>query len=348
MQKITSFFLFCSGADPELLDQCPTDRSKYVGIGATIFFTGLFAALAAAYALFTVFNNYLVASILGMLWGLMIFNLDRYIVSSMRKESKFGREFLTATPRIILAIVISIVIAKPLELKIFEKEIEPELVVMEQQTYTRQEDETKLRFEPTRQQIRQDIDRLKAEIQLKSKQRDDLVKIAQEEADGTGGSKKKNLGPIYKLKKADAEKAETELQNLIQINSQRINLLESQLAQYENEMNLELNALARSKIDGPAARLEALNRLTQQSTAMWWANAFIILLFIILESAPILVKLMSRSGPYDSLLHSSEHKFICQEVESVAVLSSETRQRSSSLGETEQRYVNRKLDAELQ
>ncbi len=32
-------------------------------------------------------------------------------------------EFLQATPRIILAIIIAIVISKPLEIKIFEKEI---------------------------------------------------------------------------------------------------------------------------------------------------------------------------------------------------------------------------------
>src|SRR6187402_2901444 len=137
MQKITSFFWLCSGANRTLLEKCPTEASKYAGIGATIFFTGLFAALAGGYALYTVFDNAWIASGFGLLWGFMIFNLDRYIVSSMRKESKPAREWLLASPRIILAIIISLVIAKPLELKIFEKEIEPELVVMEQQAYAK-------------------------------------------------------------------------------------------------------------------------------------------------------------------------------------------------------------------
>src|SRR5688572_16203399 len=147
MQKVTSLFLQASGADLKILEQCPSEKSKYTGIGATIFFTGLFAAMAAAYALFTVFDSYWISIGLGILWGLMIFNLDRYIVSSMRKEARFSREFLTAFPRIVLALVISLVIAKPLELKIFAKEIEPELVVMEQQTYAKQEAESKSRFE---------------------------------------------------------------------------------------------------------------------------------------------------------------------------------------------------------
>ena len=51
------FFWHCSGADMELLKKCPTESSKYVGIGATIFFTGLFAALSGAYALYTVFDS---------------------------------------------------------------------------------------------------------------------------------------------------------------------------------------------------------------------------------------------------------------------------------------------------
>jgi hypothetical protein len=167
MQKLTSLFLLASGADLKLLEQCPSEKSKYAGIGATIFFTGLFAAMAAAYALFTVFDSYWIAVTLGLLWGMMIFNLDRYIVSSMRKDARPSRELLTALPRIILAVVISIVIARPLELKIFAKEIGPELVVMEQQAYARQDAEIKARYESSLIQLRQDIQNLKSEIQVK-------------------------------------------------------------------------------------------------------------------------------------------------------------------------------------
>lgn len=52
-----------------------------------------------------------------------IINLYRFIVSTIRKRDRFSSEFLQATPRIILAIIIAIVISKPLEIKIFEKEI---------------------------------------------------------------------------------------------------------------------------------------------------------------------------------------------------------------------------------
>jgi hypothetical protein len=347
MKRISSFLLFASGADLQLLEQCPSEKNKYIGIGGTLFFTGLFAAMAAAYALFTVFDNYYIAAILGIVWGVMIFNLDRFIVSSMRKDERPGRELFTAMPRIVMAIIISIVIANPLELKIFSKEIEPELVVMEQKVYENQEALARARFEPRIEQLRQEIQRLKQEIADKSLQRNELVRIAQQEADGTGGSKIKNLGPIYKIKKEDADKAEYELDELTKKNNLRISELESQVSKVESEMQNTTEALVHSKLDGPAARMEALNRLTEQSTAMWWAHAFILLLFLMVESAPILVKLISRKGPYDSLLHIAEHNYRCKEVEAIAVATTETKKRATALTETEQNYVAKNLDAEL-
>jgi hypothetical protein len=269
MTKISNFFLWASGSDLTILEQCPGEKSKYAGIGATIFFTGLFAAAAAAYALFTIFDNYWIAIGLGILWGLMIFNLDRYIVSSMRKEGRVSRELFTALPRIALALIISLVIAKPLELKIFEKEIEPELVVMEQQVYAGQESETRLRFEPVVTQLRSSIQQLKQEIITKAGHRDALALAAQQEADGTGGSRVKNLGPIYKVKKADADKAEVELRHLTETNRARILTLENQLNEAETEMKQEVDGLAKSKMNGLAARMEALSRLTEKSDAVW-------------------------------------------------------------------------------
>ena len=347
MKKITDFLLFASGADMQLLEQCPSEKSKYVGIGGTVFFTGLLAAIAAAYALFTVFDNYFISIALGLIWGLMIFNLDRFIVSSMRKEEKLWRELLTALPRILLAVIISIVIANPIELKIFAKEIEPELVVMEQQVYSSQEAEVKTRYEPTINQLRQDIQKLKQELIDKTNQRNELVLIAQQEADGTGGSKIKNLGPIYKLKKADAERVEAELIELTKTNNSKLALLENQLKDSEANRSEAIRALVHSKIDGPAARMEALDRLTDESSAMMLAHIFIIILFLMIESTPILVKLLSKKGPYDSLLHSVEHEFTSKEVESVAVANAEAKKRTAVLGSTEQNYVVRKLDAEL-
>lgn len=330
-----------------MLEKCPTEASKYAGIGATIFFTGLFAALAGGYALYTVFDSAWIASGFGLLWGFMIFNLDRYIVSSMRKESKPGREWLLASPRIILAIIISLVIAKPLELKIFEKEIEPELVVMEQQAYAKQEGQLKLRYIPVLDSLKGEVTALKSEIIAKTLKRDELQKLAQEEADGTGGSKRRNLGPIYKIKKADADKAELELRQFSAQNERRIALLEESISSNDSLMTAELLALDKKKLNGPAARMEALDRLAEQSSAIQWATWFILLLFIAIETAPVFVKLISSKGPYDNLLKMEEHKFTSQEIEELGKTNAQTKERTASLAQHERTFIIDRLDAEL-
>ena len=118
------FFWMCSGADTDILNNSSkAEQKKYAGIGATVFFTAVMATIAASYALFTVFDNAYSSIFFGLIWGLLIFNLDRFIVSTIKKNDNKWKEIWQATPRIILAVIIAIVIAKPLELKIFEKEI---------------------------------------------------------------------------------------------------------------------------------------------------------------------------------------------------------------------------------
>ena len=347
MKRVSDFFILCSGVNTSLLERCPTERSKYAGLGATIFFTGLFAFASAAYALYTVFNNYFAAIGLGLLWGLMIFNLDRYIVSSMRKEGRFLRELSAAIPRIIIAIIISVVIAKPLELRIFEKEINPELEVMEQKAYAMQEQEVRNRYVTQATELRGQKEQLMREIVEKSGQRDELVRIAQEEADGTGGSKRRNLGPIYKVKKADADKAEAELQQLMATNLAAMQGIDQKINYNDSLMRSSLLALRFQKRDGPAARMEALNTLKSQSLPIWWASIFIMLLVMAVETAPVFVKLISGKGPYDNLLKMEEFRFTAEETESLARSSAAVRKEMGQFPQEESEFVQKRLDEAL-
>jgi len=347
MKRITEFFWICSGADRGLLRRCSTESSRYAGIGATILFTGVFASLASAYALYTIFDSVWIAGMLGVLWGGLVFNLDRYIVSSMRKEGKPRREFMQALPRLVLAVIISIVIAKPLELKIFEKEIEPELVLMEQQKFAEQEENVRARYLPLQDSLKQEILALKAEIARQADKRDALVRIAQEEADGTGGSKQRNLGPIYKVKKANADSAQIALVKTEVLNGSRIRLLESMVTSNDSLITFGIGALVRGRMNGPSGRMEALARLTAESSAMAWAHWFIMLLFIAIETAPVFVKLISAKGPYDNLLAVEEHSFYIVEVEEIGRANAAAKGRTVDLESHERDFISSRLDAKI-
>ncbi|ASZ14425.1 DUF4407 domain-containing protein [Chitinophaga pendula] len=309
MQRIRQFFLFCSGAHVALLKRAPAETNKYAGIGATIFFTGLLAAISAGYALWTVFGEVWAALLFGAVWGLMIFNLDRYIVSSLKKRDRFWDEFKLAIPRLALALVIAIVISRPLELRIFDKEIQAELVTMEQQVFKKQEDKVKERYQVRMDELHKEIAQLNAATLQQAARRDTLLLLAQQEADGTGGSRIRNLGPIYKAKKADADQAAASVEQLAAINNSLINGKRAALQSIDSTMKAEIRAMNRSRLDGLASRLDALGHLTASSEPIRWASWFIMLLFIAIETAPVFVKLISPRGPYDDLLEQHEHIF---------------------------------------
>jgi len=306
MTRLTSFFHFCAGADGSILKRTPTDQNKYAGIGATVFFTGVFAAVAGGYALHTVFDSMVLSIVFGALWGLMIFNLDRYIVMSIKKKDRIWKELSMALPRLVLAVLIAFVIAKPLELKLFESEIASELVLKEQVVYKEQEDVLKTRFTTDLDRLKTELAALYTEIDQQRIKRDELNLIAIQEADGTGGSGLRNLGPIYLAKKRDADNAQEELAALTATLNPSIDTKQEQISTMETNMASALSAMEKTKLNGFAARLDALGKLASKSSTIYWASIFITLLFIAIETAPLFVKLISERSPYDYRLDQHE------------------------------------------
>ena len=149
------------------------------------------------------------------------------------------------------------------------------------------------------------------------------------------------------IKKADADAAEKELVIFSAENQKRIVALEENITKSDSLMASQLNAMEKTKINGLAARMEALSRITSNSSAVTWAHWFIILLFIAIETAPVFVKLISSKGPYDNLLRIAEHGFIAQEIEETAQTNAQTKDRTSGLPQHEKNFVANSLDAEL-
>lgn len=331
MKTIRDFFWFCSGAHRSLLNRCPSDSEKYAGIGATVFFTGVFAALSAGYALYTVFDNTWIAAFFGLIWGAMIFNLDRYIVSSMVKKDKFWPEFKLLLPRLALAVLLALVISKPLELKIFEKEINRKLDIKKTEE-TIAAKEAIRKGQPEYNEVESKISALKQEVAEKKAFRDQKQQEYDFERFGTktpGTTGVAGIGTNAKKKEQQLNEAQedlkaTEARVLLQIaalESQILDFRKTGASEFENQKKTI------EAYDGLAARMDALSTLTAESQAMRYANLFLILLFIAIEIAPILVKFISSRGPYDELLeaHENELKLYKNERVTKSRLSSEAR-----------------------
>jgi hypothetical protein len=300
---LKQFFILCSGADKDLLEGCSEgEQTKYVGIGATVFFTAVMAFIASSYALFTVFDNVFPALLFGLVWSLLIFNLDRFIVSTIRKRDRFGSEFLQATPRIILAVIIAIVISKPLEIKIFEKEINTVLLKEKNAMTLSNKKEVATYFKSDLDKNKTEIDNLKSEIIQKEKEVNTLYETYITEAEGTAGTKKLGKGPVFKEKIAKHDLAKQELDTLQKTNLAKIAEMEKNTKTLQTDLDKKVSETQPiiDGFDGLMARINALDKLP------WLPSFFIMLLFLAIETSPIIAKLLSPKGEYDYKLEDLE------------------------------------------
>jgi len=297
------FFILCSGTDRDLIDTCSNgEQNKYAGIGATVFFTAVMAFIASSYALYTVFDNIYTSVFFGIVWGLLIFNLDRFIVSTIRKRDQFWSEFLQATPRIILAMIIAIVISKPLEIKIFEKEINTVLLKEKNEMAIANKNQVTNYFKGDVTKNQSEIDSLKSAIKQKEKEVANLYNSYITEAEGSAGTKKMGKGPIYKEKREAHDLALRQLDSLkansvktIADKETRAKTLQADLDKKVTETKPIIDGF-----DGLMARINALNKLP------WLPSFFIMLLFLAIETSPIIAKLLSPKGEYDFKLEDTE------------------------------------------
>lgn len=300
---LQSFFISCSGADREVLKSCSDgEKTKFIGIGGTVFFTAVMAFIASAYALFTVFDTIYIALGFALVWSLLIFNLDRFIVSTIRKRDSFWSEFVQATPRIILALIIAIVISKPLEIKIFEKEINTVLLKEKNAMMLTNKKEVANYFQTDLDKNKSQVDSLKAEILKKEKEVNSLYETYITEAEGTAGTKKLGKGPVFKEKIAKHDLAKAELDTLRKNNLVKIVEAETSTKTIQTDLDKKLTETQPiiDGFDGLMARINALNKLP------WLPSFFIMLLFLAIETSPIIAKLLAPKGEYDLKLEDLE------------------------------------------
>lgn len=109
-------------------------------------------------------------------------------------------------------------------------------------------------------------------------------------------------GPVYTEKREKHDATLAELQALKQTNSQKIAQIETQIT----TLNTEYAEVVKNSqpiidgFDGLMARINALGELP------WFPSFFIFLLFLAIETSPIIAKLLAPKGEYDLKLEDEE------------------------------------------
>lgn len=306
LSLLEKFLLWSSGANHRILaqEECLTERYKYAAIGMTVLLTSTIACFSGGYALFTAFSSLPASIIGGGFWGFTMFNLDRFfILSSKRKNNSSQLPFYTATAlRLFIAILLSFVVAKPLELKLFENEINREL--REEKVVENEKVELN--------KLEENIQRLKQEEEEKRTDWLEADKIANQEAEGTTGTGIIGKGNLYKEKKEKADILKQQFDKA----ERNVNQQQKAINELKQKINDILNDdLSKDEIKFGSFldRLVALDKLAKEDKTIWDINLFITILFIIIETSPMLVKILSGKGSYDILLEQQETQGIYQE-----------------------------------
>jgi serine/threonine protein kinase len=136
----TDFLLHVAGVDAGAVQTVP-DRVRYSSMGAVILLTAIAATASLTVALSLVFPHHGWATFLpvGILWGGIVFNFDRWIVSSLdygpllAEDAKRPRRWSGVSKtvhflvRFTMAALVGLVISEPIVLAIFGPEINQQL-----------------------------------------------------------------------------------------------------------------------------------------------------------------------------------------------------------------------------
>ncbi|MBL0330035.1 MAG: DUF4407 domain-containing protein [Bacteroidetes bacterium] len=422
-RKVETFFLWSSGADLSVLQQVPMEKNKFLGIGGTIIFTALMASFAGGYAFFTAFKesfqlsnsdgikveiilvkSYYLAVFFGIFWGALIFNLDRFIVSTFGvgdgKKTISRQELFEATPRLIMAIILGFVISTPLELKLFEKEIKVEVenmirnerdkldgkeapllkIISDKKTEIKQlkQDQnsliTKVESIPNAQTIEDKqialindeinrLDQLISSNNVSYTKYNTLFENATDEAEkgqykkirdkfSNGSNLKKKSELLTQISSLNNEKFESgkslikETNELRKINQPKIEALEKEVSNFERQLLDKKNANdeVTKQFSGLMARMLALSNLTDRYLTIWFSKWLITLLFIFIEIAPILFKMMTERGPYDDIIDRIKH---VEKVRQLEIQSNVNQEINTAVRIHSDKY-EQKLNVELQ
>jgi len=339
VSKFTKFLWWSAGADQQLLMQSPmADRVKYAGIGGIVFCTGLLASVSGGYAFYTVFSpksdavnidpahlpSVFASIIFGIIWGLIILNMDRFIVSSTSKDFDggdriTGKEYRGAIPRIVIAIILGFAISAPLEVRILQTEINAEL-------QNKQDDYLmKLNIKTDSitnlQMVNKKTDLAKVETEINSievgfeKQRieiQDARKRLEDEIAGRIGSGKSGEGPAAKAQKENLNKQEIELAEKKKGKEPEILALRDRLKRLNIEIDefdkgrdekYEKNKLIALQLDGLMERIHISHEI---GGFVPWLIFFVLLS---IEAGPIFFKMMMTKGAYDYLVENNKKRF---------------------------------------
>lgn len=319
--SVMRFLWKCAGGDRYLLERATySDQIKYMCLGGIVFATGALAGIAGGYAFYTIFEprgsaienpidtqTVFTAIFFGIIWGLMIFNIDRFIVTSTGKgdgtEAITIGELKSALPRILMGMIIAMTISKPVEIRMFKTEIDIKLreKQLEQQAeYQKKVDKT---YSDREKLLTADFGKIAEErnslnVRIKVAEQAYTDNLMGKAVGIVGGN-----GPLSKALKSQLDDLTNQLAVFDSQNGKDLKELNKrkEALRIEKEIARADNTKIANGLDGLLERIKIAHEV-----AGFWISLFITLLFMAIELTPIFFKLMLTKTTYDYLAENRD------------------------------------------
>jgi hypothetical protein len=269
--SVSDFFIAVSGADPEILQFFPRDRTKYVAYGSMISATSVLVGLAIFFALReAIQENFLVSAAIAFMFSLFIMAVDRWLVSTVAHHGNRARALMTSVLRLAFGLILSVIISVPIILQVFRWDIADQIVAMHLQqvsAFSREIENSAVGEEVTSEQAHVN----------------QLVSIIS----NSNGKESTTAISVAKSELPDAQQALRELE--------------------AQDNNLENNSeMAIAQNNGLLAQITAWLEACSADRALNLASIFLFLLFALISFLPIVMKMLLSLGPASAYDRASD------------------------------------------
>lgn len=332
---LTQILWFSAGADAKLLRNCPTsDWVKYQSIGGIVVATTVLAFVSASYAFYTVFSpktetallasthlpTALYSALGGWIWAMVIFNIDRFIVSSSGKgdgtEKITMSELVQALPRLLMAVIIGVCISAPLEIRILKPEIDAQLELEQNEYLTKLNRASEERFASRKDELSQRIDKSQLDLDNRAtyfeKRRLEINaqrRHLELEAEGKTGNGIAGRGPAWRDKKETLDKLEEELARDTKTWEEKERLVSTDIGSWKAQvetLSMEMQKAKESNLRQSRHLDGLLKRIHISHQIGGYVPLAIMLLLLAVETGPIFFKMMLIRGTYDYQLENQK------------------------------------------
>jgi len=302
--SFTKFLWWLSTAEKELLIDCTVDRNRYAITGMAVLGTWLFATLAWTYFFSTVVTGFWIALALGIFMGGIILCIDRALIKGITAANK--NKVTPILFRAVLAITIGTFMAQPALLYLFDKEIHTQISLDNEQRKRQKLQQLDSLYAAQKNELLHEKNALQLQLNNKynevSTARDAFIA----ETDGTGGSGKIGLRDIAKAKQNEYSKLDADYTQLNTSIQPRLTSVDSSLATIESAKQAEQKKFEALLNDGFLVRIEALQHLIENNSAMAFRYYLLVILLVLTELMPVIAKTILPVGAYDEKVRLRE------------------------------------------